>query len=288
MINGVDLASYQGAPDFGKIRTQGYEFGITKVSEGTRYIFPGFRRNRSEMARVGMGVGFYHFARGGNSTAESDYFLGAIGELLPGECLALDWEITHPDPVQWCHAFLSRVYARTGVRPYIYLNMSTAGSLRWDPVAKGNFPLWLAQYDDKKNFPGVPYWGTPLIKQYSDRGKVAGINGNVDLNVFHGDLAMFRRFGANPVAATAPASGPDTLPALAYGDKSPAVASLQKFLNAYPWKPPLPLLPVTGNYLDQTTEVLKQAQAQMGIAGGDGRNIGPQTRRGLWDRGWRG
>jgi hypothetical protein len=83
--------------------------------------------------------------------------------------------------------------------------------------------------------------------------------------------------------------GPDALPELTHGMRGDSrVASLQRFLNAYRWVPALPLLPVTGNYLDQTAAVLASAQVQMGITGGDGRNTGPQTRRGLWERGWRG
>jgi GH25 family lysozyme M1 (1,4-beta-N-acetylmuramidase) len=287
MLLGVDLASYQGAPDFDKVKGAGYAFGMTKVTENINYVFPGFRRNRDEMHRTGMGVGFYHFARGGNPTVEADFFLGAIGPLQSGECLALDWEISHNDPVRWCGAFLARCYARVGVRPFIYLNYSTATGQQWGDVAVAGFPLWLARYDKKRDFPGVPYWGTPVIKQFDDAGTVPGINGKVDLNCFNGDMSTFYRFGANASAATAPATGADSLPSLQYGDKGPAVASLQGFIHAYKWNPPIDV-PVTGNYLDQTADALRRAQLQMGIKGGDGRNVGPQTKHGLWDRGWRG
>jgi hypothetical protein len=88
---------------------------------------------------------------------------------------------------------------------------------------------------------------------------------------------------------TPASSGADSLPDLAYGlMNNPGVASLQRFLNAYNWRPALPLLPATGNYLDQTVNVLRQAQAQMGVRGGDGRNVGPATKAALWRRGWRG
>lgn len=81
----------------------------------------------------------------------------------------------------------------------------------------------------------------------------------------------------------------DSLPELTHGMRGDRrVASLQRFLNAYRWVPALPLLPITGNYLDQTAAVLAAAQQQMGVSGGDGRNTGPQTRRALWERGWRG
>jgi hypothetical protein len=118
--------------------------------------------------------------------------------------LVLDWEIQHPDPVGWCHAWLSRCYARTGVRPWIYLNMATATRGAWGDVASAGFPLWLARYDGKTEFPGIPYWGTPVAKQYSDAGQVPGINGKVDLDCFNGDLGMFRRLGSNPATVNRP------------------------------------------------------------------------------------
>lgn len=86
-----------------------------------------------------------------------------------------------------------------------------------------------------------------------------------------------------------PSPGGTSLPDLAYGMmNNPGVASLQRFLNAHAWSPALPLLPVTGNYLDQTVAVLRAAQGQLGVQGGDGRNVGPQTKLKLWAAGWRG
>lgn len=91
-----------------------------------------------------------------------------------------------------------------------------------------------------------------------------------------------------PKPAPAPVNNGSSLPDLAYGQTSNAVKSLQAFLNAYNWRPALPLLPLTGYYGPETTAILKAAQAQMGIVGGDGRNVGPQTKAALWARGWRG
>lgn len=93
-------------------------------------------------------------------------------------------------------------------------------------------------------------------------------------------------FGKNPSPVPHPA--PSAIPDLNYGQSGPAVASLQRFLNFFGWRPPLPLLVVDGQYGNMTVAVVRSAQAQMGIAGADGRNVGPQTRAGLWARGWRG
>ncbi len=46
-------------------------------------------------------------------------------------------------------------------------------------LSKKNYPFWLALYQDKMTYPWqVDMW------QYSDKGRVPGISGNVDLNVY--------------------------------------------------------------------------------------------------------
>jgi hypothetical protein len=96
-------------------------------------------------------------------------------------------------------------------------------------------------------------------------------------------------------AAAAPAPAPSADPAagmatLSYGMRADSrVIALQRFLNAYGWRPALPLLPPTGNYLEQTVAVVKAAQAQCGVVGADadGRTVGPRTRSAFAARGAR-
>lgn len=90
---------------------------------------------------------------------------------------------------------------------------------------------------------------------------------------------------AAPAATTA-----DALPTLQYGMRAdPHVARFQAWSNAYGWRPALPLLPVTGNYLAQTQAVVRAAQAQCGVTGSDanGSIIGPRTKAAFAARGAR-
>lgn len=89
-----------------------------------------------------------------------------------------------------------------------------------------------------------------------------------------------------------PAAGfdPNSLRTLSYGMRNDAdVKDLQRFLNAFDWTPDLPLLPVTGNFLDQTAGVVAAVQRQVGITGPDanGRTVGPRTKAALAARGAR-
>jgi CHAP domain/Putative peptidoglycan binding domain len=94
--------------------------------------------------------------------------------------------------------------------------------------------------------------------------------------------------GAPPLPR--PAEPAAAMATLQYGMRSDSrVVALQRWLNAYAWKPALPLLPPTGNYLEQTVAVVKAAQAQCGITGADadGRIVGPKTRAAFAARGAR-
>jgi hypothetical protein len=96
------------------------------------------------------------------------------------------------------------------------------------------------------------------------------------------------KYGAAPAApAAAPRPGA-VLATLQRGMKNDQrVRRLQEFLNRYPWRPELPLLPTTGNYLEQTVDVVRRAQAQCGVTGpdADGTIVGPRTSSAFASRG---
>lgn len=92
---------------------------------------------------------------------------------------------------------------------------------------------------------------------------------------------------AAPAAPTPPPAGA-VLATLRYGMRGDQrVQRLQAFLNRYPWRPALPVLPVTGNYLEQTRDVVRRAQAQCGVTGpdADGTIVGPRTSSAFASRG---
>lgn len=214
MILGVDLASYQGNPDFDQIKGSGRSFVLTKITEGTNYINPYAARARSESHRLGLGFGMYHYARATDPIAEASYFVNTCGPLMTGEVLLLDWEVGSQDPVGWCKAFLDRVRSMTDVKPLIYLNQNLNNNYDWSPIANNDYGLWLAQYDESTNGTVKTDWEFVAIKQYSSTGRVSGIVGNVDLDVFFGDLSAFQKYGKQGGVLTIPAI-PDATPKFA-------------------------------------------------------------------------
>ena len=74
-----------------------------------------------------------------------------------------------------------------GVRPIIYTNVDFYTRRLKDDFDE--YPLWIAHYLEKKSpriYRDWDFW------QHSETGRVNGIKGNVDFNVFNGDSVEFK------------------------------------------------------------------------------------------------
>lgn len=187
-LYGVDVSSYQGTINWDTLNAS-TNFAVMRASLGASSRDAQLTRNQSEARRVGMRRGYYHFAYPQSNTAlsEANWFVSQVGTVQSGEILVLDYEQDLGNQVAWCKTFLDRVYTLTGVKPLIYLNLSTVNAYDWSSVKNDGYGLWVAYWDGSAN-PAVPstQWGYNTIKQYSDSGSVGGIS-PVDLDVFNGD-----------------------------------------------------------------------------------------------------
>lgn len=201
MIVGNDISSFQGDPNF-DIVVKNANFVITKVTEGVGYANPNFKRTQSEARRVGLLLGYYHFAKpslGFTAEAEADYFLSVIGILHEGEILVLDYEDDWAgDVVAWCKDFLDHIYLHTKVQALIYLNKSQVRNFNWDPVAKAGYGLWLAAYDNNL-ITGA--WNFVALQQWTNAEDVPGYAGKVDGDYFFGTAEQFKAYGYKKVVS---------------------------------------------------------------------------------------
>ena len=91
----------------------------------------------------------------------------------------------------------------------------------------------------------------------------------------------------------APDPGPSSIPLMEYGQTSDPIKRLQQFMNrtfpdySHMLGNPLQPLMETGYYGDSTSAVIAEFQKRVGIIGGDGRNVGVQTRAKLYEHGFR-
>lgn len=191
-IFGVDVSTFQGTINWDVLKAS-TSFAVMRASYGADGTDAQLSRNRSEARRVGILRGFYHFAypQYYSSLSEANWFVSQVGAVQPGEKLVLDYEQSLGNQVQWCKDWLDRVYALTGVKPLIYLNLSTVNAYDWSSVKNAGYGLWLAYWDGNGD-PSTPgtQWGFTTIKQYSDSGSVGGIS-PVDVDSFNGDASQW-------------------------------------------------------------------------------------------------
>lgn len=205
-IFGYDVSQYQGNIDFAAFSAAA-SFVVIRASRGApdpgqtsaQYADSKFAVNRTGAERYGMEAGFYHYAypEYNSAIAEADCFADNVGSLKPGQFVVLDYESSWGgDRVGWCKTWLDRVQARLGVKPLIYLNLSTARGSNWSPVIDGGYGLWMARWDYDPNA-AAPTTGWPVtaMRQYSNDARAAGITGAVDGDVFYGSLDALKAYG---------------------------------------------------------------------------------------------
>lgn len=212
MLRGVDISHWQSNFDaFNNV-----DFAIIKATEGVGYVDPACDKLYQKAKKSGKLLGVYHFARpdlNNSAIAEADWFIKNIQGYLREAILVLDWESGYLGNVAWAKAFLDRVKEKTGIKAILYASRSPINSFDWSSVANADYGLWVADYGANTGYEGnkpvVKWWPFYILWQYTSRGRVAGYNGNIDLNNFYGDAETWRKYATSSESNTKPAPTPE-------------------------------------------------------------------------------
>jgi lysozyme len=197
-LSGIDVSHYQGTVNWSAVRSAGITFAFAKATEGTSFTDGFINQNIAGMKRAGIVPGAYHFAHpGSDATTQANRFTNVVRTANGGNFsgllqLVLDLEVTDGrSPAQvwsWTQTFVARVRAVTGRPCIIYTGFYFWRDRVGDPNNNLNCPLWLAAYVAESQtgaltpraWSGVgwAFW------QYTDRGSVPGVTGNVDRDYF--------------------------------------------------------------------------------------------------------
>ena len=187
LIPGIDVSQWQGYIDFNRVSQNGVEIVYIRAGEGASYTDPFFERNYAGAKTAGLKVGAYYYVTARNSS-QARLQAHAFASLLSGKTFdchpAMDFEdLAGLDDAQVqtiAKVFLESLEAYTGKKPVIYSDISNARRL---DASFSSYPLWAAEYgSDAVEDP--LYWGWWSGWQYTDAGRVDGINGRVDRNYF--------------------------------------------------------------------------------------------------------
>lgn len=145
----------------------------------------------------------------------NDYFVNAVQGYIGEAVLILDWESGGNSAfgnVAYAKQILDRIYERTGVKPLIYMSGSVCRECDWSSVVAGDYGLWQAYYTTSGGYqPGAsvysqPYWGDLVMLQYSSSGSLSGYGGNLDMNVFYGDVETWKAYAGGSGVTVTPAA----------------------------------------------------------------------------------
>lgn len=205
-VRGPDVASWQhpgGSPiDWFAVRNAGHDFSMVKATESLNYVNPFFVQDCLAMRVAGVARGAYHYADPTQSPEAQAAFYSTVvlGINGPGDMPpVLDLEHSGGLPpaalIDWTHRYLNTVQSLTGRQPIIYTYPNFWRTAMANTNEFAGYPLWIADYNGQ-NTPGpLPGgWSNWTFWQYTSTGRIPGVNGDVDLNVYSGAQGDFARY----------------------------------------------------------------------------------------------
>lgn len=198
-VLGIDVSHHNGKIDWAKVAASGKKFAIMKAQyeAQSHRIDETFEYNYEEAGKNGLARGVYiYLARTSLSDPVGD--ANALVSKLKGRPLEygiwLDLEdknIKHLTKAQFNELIdiYTVIFRAAGYYVGIYCNRDWFLNVLDSNKLKREFPFWIARYP--KNDKGVynpnsslkPETKDAVAWQYSSKGAVPGIKGNVDLNV---------------------------------------------------------------------------------------------------------
>jgi lysozyme len=240
-IHGIDVSKYQGTIDWEQVRAAGVSFAFIKATEGGDRLDDRFRENWEGARRAGIARGAYHFTYWCRPMADQiEWFKRHVPnepDALP-PVLDVEWNFESPTcarriPIALAQAkmreFLHAMERHYGKKPIIYADIM----FHREVLANNEFaqyPFWVRSV---AALPHVRYPGRRwAFWQITATGRVAGINGNVDRNLFAGTRSQWQRLaqtsfrhGAPTAVAAAPSQpAANPQPVLASATQEPAAA----------------------------------------------------------------
>ena len=194
-LKGIDVSVYQGRIDWEKVKADGVQFAYIRAGlrgyESAEVFEDDMLESNLEGANAaGLPVGVYFYSQAANAAEaveEAEFVLERIADSEITYPVVFDMEeenastsrtkdLTPAERTDIAIAFCERV-KQAGYIPMIYGNMRWfAANMQLDRLEE--YDKWFAQYFSRPYFPyEYAAW------QYTNKGTVDGISGDVDMNI---------------------------------------------------------------------------------------------------------
>lgn len=198
-IHGIDISHYQADIDWGQlsnamIKGCPVRFIIMKSTEGVGKLDEAFYENYQNAGDYGFIRGAYHFWSTKSSARDQAYYFldkvhlneGDLPPVLDVEHKPKDQSLEdfQRDVLTWLHIVEDKYH----VKPIIYTYYKFKQSYLSAPVFD-DYPYWIAHYYVDK----IEYKGPWKFWQHTDAGRLPGIKGYVDFNIYNGSFYDLKR-----------------------------------------------------------------------------------------------
>lgn len=205
IYNGIDVSKYNTTVDWEKVKADGIDFVFIRLgyrgygSLGKLCADVSFESHISGALAAGLKVGVYYFTQAVNTSEaieEANYCIEKLQDYDITLPVVLDYEfpntgngytggrmydakLSKSAATKNCQAFCDTI-KDAGYTPMIYANKSDLTTVINGTSLGKSYKIWLANYTSKTTYTGAyDFW------QYTEKGKVNGISGNVDCNYWY-------------------------------------------------------------------------------------------------------
>lgn len=198
-IRGIDISHYQGTVDWESLRHAMIEnspvrFIIIKSTEGVGHLDENFNDNFYQAKEYGFIRGAYHFWSVKSSARDQAYYFlkqvhleeGDLPPVLDVEQKRADMstEDFQREVLTWLHIVEDKYHVKPIIYTYYKFKEQYLSDARFD-----DYPYWIAHYYVSK----MEYKGAWKFWQHTDAGKLPGIEGYVDIDLYNGSYYDLRQ-----------------------------------------------------------------------------------------------
>lgn len=200
-VHGIDVSKWQGDIDWRTAKRGGVAFAFIKATEGGDHVDKRFSQYWQDAGRAGVPRGAYHFYYFCRTAAEqARWFIRNVPRDPKSLPPVLDMEWNHQSSCKKkmspakirseMRTFLGMVQRHYGKKPLVYTTVDFYKDNSLGSMREVEFWLRSVAAHPKDVYPGQrwSFW------QYTGTGKIPGIKGETDINVFAGTPAKWRKW----------------------------------------------------------------------------------------------
>lgn len=189
---GLDISKWQEDVDFAQLKNSGVEFVMIRVGSrkgqgGELVLDPKFKQNITGALEQGIEVGIYFYSYASSikdAKEEANWVLKQIKDYNISMPVVFDWEewnnfnsynLSFYNLTKVADEFLN-TFKKKGYKTMLYSSKTYLENIWFET----SHDIWLAHYTKKTN-----YQGTYRMWQLCNNGKIDGIKGDVDIDIFY-------------------------------------------------------------------------------------------------------